>query len=826
MSMYSRMTNRQFRQVLRAGMCLWLFGVALAATPVVFWTSCPVQPDETLMLAGGNFGDAPRVEGARYQDTFELETHEREWQPLEPLQSSDHSLKVVMPAEWDTGVYVLRIRNGVEWSAPVLVNAPDAWWRIGDQGEFASPGGTLRVFGRTLNLGGESRMVLRHRQNGDWPISASQADAYSLTFDLPEDVPEGRYAVLLHNGHGGRAAWSAAGYVDVQNPPVWRDVVYNIKEIQREQREQGLGGTATDAMKYALEQAREHGGGVLYFPRGRYRIDETLAIPEFVVLRGESRERVSLYWPPVQARRRNLLVGDQNFTVEDLTLYADRYYQTMIRGNHNITVQRVRLRGNLFHQAEVGQAFRTPPAYLAETLRNDDNRHLIPPTGGALALGGNNIRVTDNDFYHTRGGAGAGGRNVVVARNRFDIGYGPFVASGTNMIFEDNDYRGSDPWASGIGVTTYGNRGSVHNLYFARNRMSQVYGNDREAVTLDGHGTAYLGKLAAAGGTEVVLAEDPIWGTGSKDMLPQWDLKPRKAEGAWQWRGISLYVLEGTGVGQFRALTGVNGRRIEVERPWDVPLDESSVVSIGKYNGRHLFIDNYFEDAGFGIQLYPPCYETIIAGNVMRRSTSHNSGGALSDALPWKGIRMEHSWYNQFLHNEIPEGNSWAGMGSEIRVYGVSTLPELTASRWHVMRGNVLENNAELRVLGSVRDVVVEGNQIRNSHTGILINSLDAKAAPWVQGMLSRSIGNNERLESLDQKRAVFDSIHRETGGGTPVLAAVLHSESKQKPRDILLRNNLFEQVTVPYIGDALQQTVIYPASRKVKVFVGDQEPF
>jgi len=824
--MYALRSSRCFRlgKLLCAGAGVWLCGAALADTPTVFWTSCPVRPDETLMMAGGNFGDAPVVEGTRLGDSFEPNGNERIWTRLEILQSRNHSIQTVIPAEWEPGVYAVRIQNEGRWSDTVLVNAPDPWWLIGDKGEYATPGGTVRVFGRTLNHGGISRMVLRHPQHGDWLMSAGGADAYALKFDVPEKIPPGRFTVMVHSGHGGRAAWRSAGRLEIGIAPVWRDTVYNIKQIQRDQRALGTGGSATEAVEYALAQAREHGGGVLYFPRGRYRMDKPLQIPEFVVLRGESRELVSLYWPPHVGRRNNLLVGDQYFKVEDLTLYADRRYQTMIRGNHNITVQRIRLRANLFHQAETGQLYNTPLEYMDDIQNNRDSRVEIRMTGGAVVFHGNNNRVVDSDFYHTRGGTGGAGRNIVVSGNRFDIGYGPFKASGTNMIFEDNDYRGSDPWASGVGVGTY-TGSTVHSLYFARNRMTQVYGNDREAVTLDGHGSAYLGRLAGARGTELVLAEDPTWGRDNKDMLARWDLPPLKPEGAWEWRGISVYVLEGTGMGQFRLLTGVDGRRLEVERPWDVALDESSVVSIGKYNGRHLFIDNYFEDAGFGIQLYPPCYETIVAGNTMRRSTSHNAGGTLSDRMPWGWIRMEHSWYNQFIENHILEGNSWAGMGSEIRVHGTSTFPELTASRWHVLRGNVLENNAELRILGSAHDVVVEGNQIRNSQTGILVNSFNEQSPFWVWVMLNtRTIGTPDILKALDQKRAVFEAVRVRAGHENALPAAFLHSESEQRPQQIILRNNVFENVSVPYIGDALQNNIIFPATRNLKVYVSEPD--
>ena len=74
------------------------------------------------------------------------------------------SLKCVVPASWPMGIWACRVRRGAALSEPVILNAPEPWWWNGDGGETASPGGWLRVFGKSLNFGGASQAVLRRRR--------------------------------------------------------------------------------------------------------------------------------------------------------------------------------------------------------------------------------------------------------------------------------------------------------------------------------------------------------------------------------------------------------------------------------------------------------------------------------------------------------------------------------------------------------------------------------------------------------------------------------------------------------------------------------------
>ena len=87
----------------------------------------------------------------------------------------------------------------------VLLNAAEAWWVRGDQGEGASAAGILCG----------SRKALAFRQveptamlvaEGDIPIrlAVTQATSYALSAAIPASCPPGSYAPRTHNGLRGR----------------------------------------------------------------------------------------------------------------------------------------------------------------------------------------------------------------------------------------------------------------------------------------------------------------------------------------------------------------------------------------------------------------------------------------------------------------------------------------------------------------------------------------------------------------------------------------------------------------------------------------------
>jgi len=673
------------------------------------------------------------------------------WQRVQPTQVSSQSMKFTIPDSWAMGAYVCHVVSGeaksLKASEAVTLNAPDPWWLQGDGGcTEASPGGWLRIFGKSLHFDSPSqvrlesagkKIVLAVRETKD-------TGGYALAVAVPTDLPAGNYAVAVHNGFGGPEAWSAAGHVQIHLAPQWNQEVFDVSKFVAAGGG-SVAGDCTVAVKAALAKAAANGGGIVYFPRGRYLINEELIVPRFVTLKGEGQGLVSLYWPQRDTALASLITGTDDFAVEDLAIYTNGIHRYAISGRNKMRVQRVRIRADIYYRHDfVGKAHAVKPVEVPST------------SGGAgVKISGDNVLMTDCDvyhscsaieMYHTRGG--------LIARNRFDYGASPMQIYGlSRVIIEDNEFAGAALWASGIGVSLYHEACASYHIYYAHNRTRQTYGGDREAVTTDGHGTAYIGKVAAVTGCKLTLAEFPWWGSAHKDMIPFKDFqrgierkRPQNEYSAEEWHGITLYILDGRGAGQYRNVLECEGKQVTLDKPWTVPPDATSIVSIGKFMGRMLFIGNEFRDAGTSIQLYPPNCDSIVAENQLWRVESTNCGAELSHRLlsptPSAGQRpdawrVEPSWFNQFLNNHIWEGNGWAGGSSVLGVHAYGHVLEtgdagfngLPISRGHVVRGNQLDNNANILVEGSVRDVIVEHNAVRNAEQGVVLRASRSHAS-------------------------------------------------------------------------------------------------
>jgi hypothetical protein len=147
--------------------------------------------------------------------------------------------------------------------------------------------------------------------------------------------------------------------------------------------------------------------------------------------------------------------------------------------------------------------------------------------------------------------------------------------------------------------------------------------------------------------------------------------------------------------------------------------DASSRISVAKFHGRNLWIENEFEDCG-NVFFWGSGIDSIVAGNKARRF-----GCFLSiTGMIYKGLQP--TWTIQFLDNEILEGNgSWGGASK----FGIVTYPmplrepvyDGPLSRGCVMRRNTCHNNSFIDVSGATVDAVVEHNTILKSDIGITV---------------------------------------------------------------------------------------------------------
>lgn len=691
------------------------------SAPQIFWASDPVQPGEAALLIGDGFGDQPRIELTRLKDDtggVPAATIEQTGASItvQPLQASDQSVKFIVPAEFKNGVYVARITSGDD-SAVALLNAPTVYWAQGDQGVHAAPGGWIRVFGRCIGQS-PTPTILQMTAVDDQTVRRLTATASTLweaQFTIPADMKPGAYDLQLYNGAGDSNAWSAAGQLEIKTAESWPDRQFNVRDFGAT----GTGATDdTQAVLATLKAAGDQGGGVVFFPRGRYLLKEALMIPRFVTLRGERRDWVNLFWPDLEQPPPTLIQGSNHFALEDLTLYASRY-QHLIAGDLHATdagepghvrIQRVTARASIYRG-------HLKPEDVDQRLR--DSLKAPGRWSDTLRLGGEHLVITDNDLY----GSGRAiylhkPRGAYIARNHFYNGRkGWYSLSGVDgLIFEDNQITGADLMASGGGINNLGGTLYSQNVFFARNKLNLMHGWDREAMTSDSPGGLYYGPIKDATANTFTFAIEP---TGQRSQ-------------ADDWKGAGVFILGGKGMGQFSQVHHLDGNVVHINHPWNILPDESSIITITGIQQNYLFLDNEFTDAGVAIQYYGTSINHIAAGNKSTRTAGfYNSGRWYRHYQP--------SWYCQFLDNKIIEGNIYrsgannatssgeAFLGTQGLQKPPNTTPLALAA---IHRHNHLFSSAHLALTGGgnraapgVRDVIMENNIVENADVGLRIDA-------------------------------------------------------------------------------------------------------
>ena len=399
-----------------------------SGAPQVFWSSDPVGPDETVLVQGNDFAGAA-IEIARLDDgpagipTGTLEV--KHWARVPVLQESDQSLKFLLPAGEKLGVFAWRLVKENIASSPQLLNAPDVWWVQGDLGASARPGGWLRIQGKSLSFGKASTVRLVPNKGDALELRGNvDSDGYSVRFRIPSDFNAGTYNAQIHNGFGGPASWRSAGVVSIELPPAWPAQVFNVLDFYGKDAEPKMRETLgkfrpvsdrTEGIQAALNEARKNGGGVVYFPAGKYGIKGELAVPPRTVLKGEGMGLVVLWWgegrfnldggdqkglanDTAQPKPPPTLISGREFSLEDMSLYVPLQHQTAISAGDHFHMRRVRVRVD--HLWAIDGSSRPE---------------------GTIARLGNNFEVTDCDI-HAKGVGLIPGRYGVISGNRIQAG--------------------------------------------------------------------------------------------------------------------------------------------------------------------------------------------------------------------------------------------------------------------------------------------------------------------------------------------------------------------------------------------------------------------
>jgi len=720
-------------------------------TPLVIWHSQPVKPGQTVLLYGDALSaakvtvqrlsdDAPGDPGTSVSGA-DIRANESE--DLAPIQPRERALKVLLPAGAAPGVFALRVEAEGRRQT-VLVNGPQPWWARGSQRLEATPGEDLRVFGLGLGWAGvhealaglppgspKTRLALRGSRNVE--LAVQQADLYSVRAPLPADLPAGEYEVWVHNGCGGPRAWARCPEpLRVQRAAPWPEREFNV--LHHGARGDGAADD-TGPVQKAIDEAGRAGGGVVWFPSGQYRFNRPLRIPRRVLLRGASREATLLYWSNRHfARLRGIIHGEAQFGLEDMTIWyvgAERGIENMaevegksLYSNANrptwwqegdIVLRRLVIRWSPY-------AARPGWGQLSDTIEITRQLNFesldAAGTGATVWLCGRDIRVEDCDIY-------SGGFPLLLAfmsdgslvrNNRLYTGRGGLVWAqrGRKVIWENNQMLGADNM-SRAGWSTKAHP-YYDQVYFRGNTVAFAQSADYEIVGSDGASPVYYGGVTSAAGTSVQLSKS----------VRSWPFEPE---------GHLAFVMGGRGKGQARTIRSGTTNSIEIDHPWSVPLDSTSLIGINHSLRQWLMVGNRIAD-GDSMQMYGLNHEVVFAENQLERV-----GGSFEAALRFLAFQhtsdgpeaAEPSFFSQMLGNRLvaprldmrrfESGTAAIELsGGDVDSLGRAETPCLMNGA--VLRGNDVRGGKIVLSVGSqlpfrAEDILIEDNRITDAPEGL-----------------------------------------------------------------------------------------------------------
>jgi hypothetical protein len=349
--------------------------VNAADAEVVTWGSQPVKANETLLLS---------VIGMTNATVVQVRQGEGSWQQLETFGVNGFGCAVTVPPSFTDGEFEVRAGTSGD---PFLVNAASPYFIFGDQGDFSTPGGWVRVIGATISLAPQvspAKIMLENADSGTFQIKARKisdgSDGKAGTvgtrwhsfFDIAADIDTGVYKISVASSLNGSfvplctfisSELPCLDTLNVSKSTAWKKDVFDVMKYGAVQP--GPGRNHTGAYLAALDAATKNGGGIIYFPRGQYFLDTPIVVPTGTVVAGAAAALTAIYFAEAgvsnapdayitSAAAENTV----SWGVRDLTVYVTAFAHNIIRfqpDSKDCFMRRVRVRFNSYFCLEAAK---------------------------------------------------------------------------------------------------------------------------------------------------------------------------------------------------------------------------------------------------------------------------------------------------------------------------------------------------------------------------------------------------------------------------------------------------------------------------------------
>ena len=732
-------------------------GTAATGTPVCAEWTRTAGPDESLVITGldfTKFSGADEGKDSRfavYGSNGRLK--DASIQRLEK-DKVIITLDKAIPA-W--AMYLIWPGNKAGYGQPIAVNKTDAWW-VGP--EKATRGSTVSVYGRNLsqyNDSTTSNVYLKSASGaGQW-LTVTKVNPYKVDFTLPATLASGDYEIWTHNGHGGEYGWSGPLNLTVNDGAQWTQTIFNVKNYGA----LGNGTTDdTDAIYRALAAAKNSYGSTVYFPQGTYMISRMLNPTNNTQWKGDGQDKTFIKCNSSFTSQSDAMVyGIVNtFEVSDLTFDTNNNYRAIhsgpffLRGSSNVKVNNVTLS---FQNYDVLQLDNTRGVFLtnckligkisflgkaSQLFIDRCNFYLTNDTENALhSWGGSNISITNStcrDFNNTDPTNGAG------------WGKGRFFCATGNF---------------GSGGTTYIGNTSTYDLTVRES--SDVDQNSGEQFLWEGFSASWSGSVTSSSATSTSL-------NGFSLSLDQ----PKIA-----------VIIKGRGLGQSRAVVSASGSTINLDKPWNLQPDASSIVAVGHFADKIVMYNNFIDGKAYAATSPNPSASAGIEpyGGVFNFIADRNTISEVRSAIA--------NWSTQH------------STGVDPNYFSLYTNNKIIDCRWAVQNGLDMYRPAETALLATT----FRKNNIGTTLQSGIINTIMPTATPVLENFIYEhneflnvrsafSTGGDLGLPngfSWSGDGIANQLFYKNNFGSTANLSGITTTQK------IALRENTFSGFAVPYSG-------------------------
>lgn len=574
-----------------------------------------------------------------------------------------HFVVAGLPSDLAAGVFELWVHNSAGWcSASLLLNGPRPLF-MSEREAWA--GQQITVAGRNLGpseYGAHTLPQVRLVGQGNVHLHASVVDAnpFAVTFEVPQGSA-GSYHVQVSTDERvwvGLPDSDPLTLVPVGSDPLGLGVAWadhfrwdHTFDVTDYGVPTNSGGDVTTVVQAAVNTAKQAGGGVVYFPAGRYQMSQLL-LPADIVLQGESQDTTTLaYTGSGPAGAGAFIQSDGDGTVSGhqgvarltvTTVQAEAWPGTFIS------------LGQSFSSAAHNKNLRTASEMFLKEAGVDYQlmaRSNPPPAGtlrgiGAQFFGKERALCADSHFvgYFAMPYYSAISNYYTVTNNHFEYSTGQPLSYAARTFFENNRLIGHREYTSPAD-------GNLHGL-FCRDHC-YVYNN-----TVDGMGTI-SSAISNDNDGEPLNVEAPsgyfnYGGVSSADstsitVVPDQPLTDPLTDGGIYYAYLAVAIYDGTGLGQLRAVTAIDttSNKITIGTAWDVTPDTSSVWSLILPIEAVTFYHNTVNDNTKGIWLYNNCFDGVIADN-----SSTDSEGAFISGVRSAGV-LRGNCFNRITRNTI-----------------------------------------------------------------------------------------------------------------------------------------------------------------------------